>query len=149
VETLLRRYLLPLAVSLMILVMSGCVSVRLVADYDEQVDAAVTQFQRKMEHFLVSLERNIGKDEASYAHNTRFYDDLRVDLSSMRVRAAAIPDNDITTQQLALLSNSVTTLEKLHRLGISANDIPPIRTALNTSCTAILKLELAKKRGKP
>jgi len=130
------------------LVISGCASVKLMADYDEQVDVAVTQFQRKMESFLVSLERNEGQEEASYARNTKFYDEARVDLSAITVRAAAIPDNDITTRQLDLLSKNIKLLEKIHKSGINANDIPPIRTAFNTSCTAILKLELAKKRGK-
>lgn len=147
-EAVVRRYLLLLVVSLLVLATSGCASVKLIADYDEQVDVAVTQFQRKMESFLVSLERNAGTEEAAYARNTKFYDDVRVDLSAIGVRAAAIPDNDVTIQQLTLLSENVGILEKLHRFGISANDIPPIRTAFNVSCTAILRLELAKKRGK-
>jgi len=148
-KTALSRYYLPVIASLLILIMSGCSNIRLIADYDEQTDVAVTQVQRKLEQFLVSLERNIGKEEASYSRNTKFYDDIRVDLSAMRVRAAAIPDNDRTVQQIRLLTDTVDNLEKLHKLGLAANDIPPIRTAFNVSCTAILKLELAKKRGQP
>jgi len=147
-EAQLRKSLFCLFATVMLLLISGCASVKLIAEYDEQTDVAVTQIQRKVEQFLVFQERNIGKDEASYARNTEFYDEVRVDLSAMRVRAAAIPDNDITIQLLALLSENVGNLEKIHKLGISANDIPPIRTALNASCTSILKLELAKRRGK-
>jgi hypothetical protein len=132
----------------MVLVFSGCSTIRLVADYDEQTDVAVTQFQRTVETFLTSLERNMGKDEASYESNVKFYDEARVDLSAIRLRAAAMPDNELTIQQLDLLSGTLGNLEKLHKLGIDANDIPPVRTAFNVSCTAILKLELAKKRGK-
>jgi hypothetical protein len=148
VETGLRRHLFHLVVSVLMLCLSGCASVKLIADYDEQTDVAVSQFQRKTEQFLVLMERNMGTDEASYARNTKFYDESRVDLSAIRVRAAAIPDNEITVQLLALLSENIGNLEKLHRQGLGANDIPPIRTALNASCTAILKLELAKRRGK-
>lgn len=148
-KTALSRYYLPVIASLLILMVSGCTNIRLIADYDEQTDVAVTQVQRKLEQFLVSLERNIGKEEASYSRNTKFYDDIRVDLSAMRVRAAAIPNNDRTVQQIRLLTDTVDNLEKLHKLGLAANDIPPIRTAFNVSCTAILKLELAKKRGQP
>lgn len=147
-ETTLKKYLVPLVVTLLLLALSGCASIRLVADYDEQTDVAVTQIQRKMEQFLISLERNMGKDEASYAHNTKFYDELKVDLSAARVRAAAIPDNDITNQQLGYLGLNIGNLEKTHKVGIVPDDIPLIRTTFNTSCTAILKLELAKKRGK-
>ena len=148
-KTAIARHCLPVIVSLLILMVSGCTNIRLIADYDEQTDVAVTQVQRKLEQFLVSLERNIGREEASYSRNTKFYDDIRVDLSAIRVRATAIPDNDRTVQSIRLLIDTVDNLEKLHQLGLAANDIPPIRTAFNVSCTAILKLELAKKRGKP
>ena len=147
-QTILKKYLVLYVAALIMLVFSGCSTIRLIADYDEQTDIAVTQFQRKTEQFLIMLERNVGTDEASYSRNTKFYDEAKVDLSAVRVRAVAIPDNDRTVQQLDLLSDTLGDLEKLHKLGISANDIPPIRTALNVSCTAILKLELAKKRGK-
>lgn len=147
-KSAIKRYLVPLVVSLMLLALSGCSNIRLIADYDEQTDVAVTQIQRKMEQFLILMERNIGKDEASYARNTKFYDEVRIDLSAISVRAAAIPENDISIQQLGLLSDNLGNLEKIHQLGISTNDIQLIRTAFNGSCTAILKLELAKKRGK-
>jgi hypothetical protein len=147
-EAALRRYQVPIVVSLLVLIMTGCASVKLIADYDEQTDMAVTQFQRKMETFLFALERNMGKNEASYGSNAKFYDEVRVDLSAIRVRAAAIPENNISLQQLSLLADNVSNLEKLHKLGLSANDIPPARNAFNVACTAILKLEIAKKRGK-
>ena len=147
-KSTISRYLFTFAISLLILVVNGCSNIRLIADYDEQTDVGVTQIQRKLEQFLVTMERNIGKDEASYSRNSKFYDEVRVDLSAMRVRAAAIPDNDLTIRQLGLLAETLGNLEKLHKLGLSTNDIQPVRTAFNVSCTAILKLELAKKRGK-
>ncbi len=143
-----RMYLVPIMVSLLVLVMTGCASIKLIADYDEQTDVAVTQFQRKMETFLFALERNMGENEASYGSNAKFYDEVRVDLSAIRVRAAAIPQNDISMQQLSLLADNINNLEKLHKLGLGVNDIPPVRNAFNVVCTAILKLEIAKKRGK-
>lgn len=138
-------HIIPL---LLILAFAGCASIRLIADYDEQIDTSITAFQRKMETFLTSLERNAGKDEAKYENNTKFYDEIKVDLSAIRVRAAANPRNEITIKQIDLLLENVNNLEKLHKLGISAEQIAPLRTAFNASCTAILKLEIAKKRGK-
>jgi len=133
---------------LLILAFTGCASIRLIADYDEQIDTAVTDFQRKIETFLTHLERNAGKDEAKYQNNTKFYDEAKVDLSAIRVRAAAIPKNDITLKLIDLLLENISNLENLHKLGISAEQVSPIRSAINTQCTAILKLEIAKKRGK-
>jgi len=120
----------------------------LISEYDKEIDITVTAFQKKMTRFLISLERNIGKEKSEYSNNTEFYDEIRVDLSAIKVRAAAIPKNEITIKQINLLIENVSNLERLHKLGITPVDIPPLRTAFNTSCTAILKLELAKKRGK-
>ncbi|ATD01526.1 hypothetical protein PSPO_b1722 [Pseudoalteromonas spongiae UST010723-006] len=62
-------------------------------------------------------------------------------------------------QQVSLLDSSLDSLESLHKLKdkkskssgelkcISANEITPLRNAFNSSFTAILKLELEKKRG--
>lgn len=133
---------------ILILALTGCASIQLISEYDKEIDIAVTAFQKKMTRFLVSLERNIGKEKSEHRNNTEFYDEIRVDLSAIRVRAAAIPKNEITIKQINLLIENVSNLERLHKLGITPVDIPPLRTAFNTSCTAILKLELAKKRGK-
>jgi len=130
-----------------LLALSGCTSIRLIANYDEQTDTSITAFQRKMETFLTGLERNAGKPEARYEANVQFYDEARVDLSVIHVRAAAIPKNDITIKQIDLLIDSLSKLEELHGQGISREQVAPLRTAFNTTCTAILKLELAKKRG--
>lgn len=127
--------------------LSACTSIRLISEYDRETDIAVTAFQRKMEGFLISLERNIGKEEAEYKNNVGFYDGVKVDLSALRVRVAAIPKNEITIQQIDLLIGNVDNLERIHKLGITQEDIYPLRIAFNESCTAILKLELAKKRG--
>jgi hypothetical protein len=129
------------------LVLAGCTSVRLIAPYDEQTDKAVTELQRKVETFLIGLERNAGKPAGAYEANVKFYDEARVDLSSIRVRAAAIPKNDITLQQIDLLAENLRLLENLHKQGIPAGQVAPLRSAFNAGFTAILKLEIAKKRG--
>jgi len=131
-----------------IFLVTGCAGVRLISEYDRETDVAVTSFHRKIEGFLISLKRNIGKEKARYEKNTAFYDGIKVDLSAIRVRAAAIPKNEITIQQIDLLIENVDRLEAIHKLGLTCEDIPPLRTAFNEICTAILKLELAKKRGR-
>ena len=132
---------------LIVVIFTGCTSIKFVADYDEEIDRGITSFQKKMEFHLIKLERNIGKEDARYESSIDFYDQIKVDLSALKVRAAALPQNDITLQQLDLIIENVNLLEKLHKLGISSNDIEPLRNAFNISTTAILKFELAKKRG--
>jgi len=141
-----------------LLILSGC-SVKLISSYDEATDKAVTALQRKVETFLVALESQEGLPECVYDNHKKFYEEAKVDISAIRVRAEAIPKNEITIKQVALLSNSLNLLEQLHQLKkklsneqgklicISKEEIAPLRTAFNASFTAILKLELAKKRG--
>jgi len=139
-------------------VVSGC-AVKLIASYDETTDKGVTKLQRKVETFLVELESKDGLPECSYSSNESFYGESKVDLSAIKVRSEAIPKNDITIKQISLLLSSLNDLESLHKhkdkksakegklYCISKDEISPLRTAFNSSFTAILKLEIAKKRG--
>lgn len=129
------------------LVAAGCMNVRMIAHYDEQVDKGITAFQKAAESHLTTLEGQIGKPEADYPSYVAFYQQARVDLSSLRVRASAQAKNEKTVQQLDYLNKNLIMLETMHRQGLKENDIPPLRNAFNVGATAILKLELAKKRG--
>lgn len=142
-----KQISLYFALLLIVAAFSGCTSVKLIADYDETIEKGITGFHKKMETHLTKLERNLGREEAKYENYIDFYDQVKIDLSVIRVRAAALPKNEITVQQIDLIIDNVKTLEELHKLGISKNDIPPLKSAFNTGTTAILKLELAKKRG--
>jgi hypothetical protein len=144
--------------ALLLLAVSGC-TVKLIASYDETTDQNVTALQRKMETFLTELETKDGLPECSYSNNSAFYTQAKVDLSAIKVRVDAIPNNDITAEQIALLAGSLQDLQSLHQLKdkntttqgalkcISIDEIKALRSAFNASFTAILKLELAKKRG--
>ncbi len=127
--------------------LSGC-AVKLISSYDEATDKAVTALQRKTEAHLIGLEAVEGLPECKYEKHKSFYDEAKVDVSAIAVRAAAIPQNDITTESVALLANSLGSLEKLHKIAcLSKDQIAPLRILFNSSFTAILKLELAKRRG--
>lgn len=144
--------------ALLLLAMSGC-TVKLIASYDETTDQNVTALQRKMETFLTELETKDGLPECSYSNNSAFYTEAKVDLSAIKVRVDAIPNNDITAEQIVLLTSSLNDLQALHQLKdkktttegelkcVSSDEIKALRSAFNASFTAILKLELAKKRG--
>jgi hypothetical protein len=140
-----------LVASLIAIAISGCATVKLVGDYDEQIDKGVTQLQKDVETFLVKLEATADKSTArveSYDKNKKFYEDAKVALSGLRVRADSLERNSITVRMLDRLSNNLSRLERMHEGGLTKPEIElSIRGAMNSQFTAILTFELAKKRG--
>lgn len=143
------------SIVLILVVLSGC-TVKLISSYDEETDRSVTALQRRVETFLVRLDELDGSLDCTYDHHKAFYAGAKVEISAIQVRAAAIPQNEITTEQVALLSKSLGSLEELHKIKakkgpgkncLSKEEIEPVQEGFNASFTAILKLELAKKRG--
>jgi hypothetical protein len=129
------------------IIQTGC-TVKLISSYDDKTDKAVSDLQIKVETFFLTLESLEGLPECKYEQHTLFYRDAKVAASAMEVRARAIPDNDITIKQIALLKENIELLEQLHKLGcLTKEQIEPLRISFNSGFTAILKLELAKRRG--
>lgn len=129
----------------------GCSSVRFVSEYDEVLDVGTSDLQRRVETFLLDMESKAGTTAGEYAANRAFYDAVQVEHIVLRTRAQAVPNNALTVEQLDLLGTSFDKLRELHDRG-GANGLPrevvePARTALTTQFVAILRLELAKKRG--
>lgn len=126
----------------------GCVTVRLVGAYDAQVDEGATRLQRGMDAFLTRLA-SVPADDASrtYAPNRTFYIDYGVDLRALEMRAASLPRNTITVQQLEGIERSVEQLRAVHEAqnGLSTAVLPAYRDQFNQSWRAILTLELAKR----
>jgi hypothetical protein len=132
---------------LQFLIQTGC-TVRLISSYDEKTDKAITDLHKNFETFFLTLESLEGLPECKYENYTEFYKDAKVSISSIEVRARAIPDNEITIKQIALLKENIDLLEQLHIYScLSKEQIEPLRVSFNSGFTAILKLELAKKRG--
>ena len=128
------------------LIISGC-AVKLISNYDETTDKAITALHKKTEMHLVGLEVIEDLPECKYENQKKFYEEVKVDVSAIAVRAAAISKNEITVDQTTLLSKSLESLESLHKIAcLSKNQIAPLRTQFNTIFTAILKLEIAKRR---
>lgn len=130
-----------------LMVLFGC-SIKLISSYDETTDKTVTALQKKVESFFVTVESQEGLPECEYNNHKKFYDEVKVEISAIEVRARAIPNNEITIEQVELLKDSLNKLESLHKMScLSKDQIENLRIAFNSSFTAILKLEFAKKRG--
>jgi hypothetical protein len=136
---------------------------RLISEYDEATDKDVTQLQESVERFLTTLQRDAIPPGCRYSEQRAFYTNTVVAVSALMVRNEGRTKNKITVTQLGLLQDSLKTLESLHQMKeekwkqaptpdereacLSSADIDLARRNLNQSFSAILKLELAKKRG--
>lgn len=135
-------------VLLIILQFSAC-TLKLISDYDQQTDEAVVSLHKQIESLLIKIDKAIGSSKAAYSNFEKYYDEIRTDLASLQLRAKTRPLNGIQVTQLSNISNQIELLEKAHKApeGIIKEEIPIIRGAFNQAIEAILKLELAKKRG--
>ncbi|WP_374326355.1 hypothetical protein [Azonexus sp.] len=133
--------------AVVLLALTACTP-RLLAPYDEVTDRSVSALQRQTEAHLIALEAAAGTPSCAFAHHQRFYTDARIDISALAVRTAAIPGNERTAEQTTLLLASLESLRQLHRLDcLSTEQIAILRSQFNSSFTAILRLELAKRRN--
>ncbi len=131
----------------LILVTSVSCTIRLISNYDEQTDEAVTALQRKLSTFFVELESTAGTDAAHIDNHIDFYKEVDVDISAIALRVAALPKNEITQQQIKLLRDNLAKLKEIHQIGISSVElVSVIREDFDQALASILRLELAKKR---
>lgn len=132
-----------------VLLLSGC-TLKLISSYDEKTDNAITALQKEMTQFFLTVESQAGLPECKYSNHTQFYQQAKIALSAISVRVQAIEANELTIEQVELLQDSLISLEQLHQLGCFTTDqVTNLRNNFDSSITAILKLELAKKRSRP
>lgn len=126
-------------------------TVRLVADYDEVIDNGVTELHKNTTAFLIDMETKAGTPAGEYVNNTEFYVESKAEIASLILRSDSSPKNSITTQELELLSDSFDELQIIHEAqgseGLNGDLTAPLQTALGVHFGAILKFEIAKKRG--
>ena len=133
---------------MLVIATQSCTSIKLISEYDEITDKTVTELQEKISNYFVVLERTIGKDEAKYENFIDQFDNIKVDLNTLEVRAAAFDKNKIVEEQVHELTEMVNNLEALHKIGFSSiEQIKALRQPFNSAFTAIIKLQLALKRG--
>jgi len=126
---------------------AGCALSR-TAPYDPQIDAGITDLHMETTAFLQNLERRLGTPDARHGQYVEFYDHVRVVLASLRLRADVWPENERTVEQIELLARSFAALEELHRDGIDdPTTLDTVRRQFDTAFQAIMRLELAKRRG--
>jgi hypothetical protein len=137
-------------VVLLATVIGGCATIKLVADYDEKIDAGVTELHKQTEEFFIKLESTAKEDSdkvEAYTSNKKFYKDAKLKISTIRLRADATQRNSLTVRMLDKLLENINRIESDHKEGITKAELPAYRGGLTSQFTAILTFELAKKRG--
>lgn len=104
--------------------LAGCTNIRLVGDYDKAMDDGVTALQKKTESHLVRVSAVPGPKAAPYKGTESFYQDARVEISSLRVRADSTARNSLTVRMLDKLQNNYDRLERMHKEGLTVAEIP-------------------------
>ena len=134
------------------LLLSGCVT--LMAPYDEKIDDMATGLQREVGS-EIELLRDAGKPDCLYPNHAAFYRQARVDVSALAVRASAHEMNAQTITQIGDLRGALSDMEALHKIATQANrcmrpeEFSDISRGFDQITGAIVKLEIAKKRGRP
>jgi len=127
---------------------TGCSKVTLISNYDEQIDQSATDLQKEMDRFLTNLEYQAGTPEADYENNIDFYRHYLIEMRALLIRVQSHPDNQITEEQVRLMTDNLNELKAAHESGqIEAEAIQVFRDLFNQGWGAIIKLEIAKKRG--
>ncbi len=128
------------------LAVQGCFSVRFVSPYDEQTDKAVTDLYRSIAVYMADLQANPQVAEADSIARAEEYEGIRVDIGVLKLRASAKDKNEQQIQQVGLLENSWETVGKLQKANAPGQAFQSAWSGLETTLTAILKLEEAKKQ---
>jgi hypothetical protein len=159
-----QRLLYTFVISTLLFFIFSCGHVRLIAEYDEVIDQGITELQKKTEDHLSILEKKMTRmellkdgseekenlrKEVSYAASEEFYRLFRVDLRVMQSRAESYDKNDLTIKMMTALEEILKEQEGIHQRGFeTSDDVTDMRTAFTRAFKGILKLEIAKKRGK-
>jgi hypothetical protein len=124
-----------------IFVFVGC-KITLISEYDEIIDRGLSDFQRKMDFFLLSQQRI-----PPPPFDQSFYDGAISDLNVLKVRAASVPKNETTTAIISALISQVELISSTHKGGsASAIFFQIAQKTIDDDCQRALTLELAKKR---
>jgi hypothetical protein len=143
------KFALPvLVLALVVGGVAGCSNVKLISDYDQQIDVGATRLAREMDRFLVKIEDKADTPQAEYEANREFYLDYEVELRSLLLRARSHPKNSQTEEQLVRMLDSLEALKTVHELGpLPEEQIDVTRDLFAQAWQGIITLEMAKKRG--
>lgn len=167
----IRQWFIHLSIFLAIsILITGCGSVKIVANHDPAIEKGVTDLQKKVESVLTKIQKSQSDPSATYDANT--YEQIQEDINVLRTRAAAWDKNTQTVKMLdelaaAILENPTKSTETASEK--TPNGVPPVahfsiqarnkmkdpmgpedikilRTLVESHFRSILRFELLKQR---
>lgn len=153
----------PLAAFFLSLLLSACSGVKLISDYDEPTDKALTALQQLSDDFIVKMIVNAPSETNAFDKQKLFYDTADEQLRRLEFRVGSIPKNEKTVALVKDIRDALLGDGQCSAEGRSLKDLHcnpdalakgPSKVALqiarrNTNQTigAALALEIAKKQG--
>jgi hypothetical protein len=129
----------------------ACGPVRFVSPYDEVIDRGASDIYTRIVTFVDKMTPLAGKPEGTYSANSAFYSELKGSVASLQLRASVQGKNEVTIALVKELGTNVDNLRRLHEMskdaGLPSILAGPALSALETNCSAIVKFEVAKRRG--
>lgn len=119
--------------------------VSLIGEYDDSIDRGVTDVQQAAETYFTTL-----KSTPTAPFDRTFYDGMRSRLIVLSSRATLLPKYPVIVQQLSGLQrefDDFRQLDSMTRRPVSASFVAATENGVTVAVEAILKLELALKRG--
>ncbi|MGA3287049.1 MAG: hypothetical protein ABSD46_06465 [Bacteroidota bacterium] len=128
-------------------IINGCFSVKLIADYDEAVDKQVTEIYRNISTYMQDLANTPQVSGTDSIARVSKYNSVQLDISTLKLRASDKDKNSQQIQQIELLVDSWNKIGELQKLHPTKDMIQSAQSGFEITLTAILKLEIAKKRS--
>lgn len=146
---MIRRATFAVLIAALVLALAaGCVS--RVAPHDAVIAAGLADLQSSNSRFFDELLRTAGTPDAAWECHIVWYEGTRAEIAALRTRAESHGrKSDPTVEALELLQRSVAELEEAHAEGLSAGEIPVLRTLFDSQLRMLIELEAAKKRTAP
>jgi len=136
----------PLVMFLIVVLLQAC-AVTPPTDYDLVQDRAVSKLYKSITSFFLAYPSGQA-GVCEYEHFAGFYQGALLDSYALRVRAGAMPRNEVSAAQYSLLVASVERLQGVHEKGcLNAFRVQDLQASFDELFGAVLRLELDKKYG--
>ncbi|MCD4683895.1 MAG: hypothetical protein K8R86_11480 [Bacteroidales bacterium] len=129
---------------LIVLLLTGCATIRLVAPYDQITDQKVSDMQEQVVTKFTEWERNI----PPLAEEQSFYDQTESVLEILILRNQNIEKSAILVEMLQKIQENMQIIKELHQANeLSTEVIQQIKPDLMAQFNAIQKYQMALKRA--
>lgn len=97
------------------IIVSSCVPIELVSQYDETIDKETHQLQKKLDGYFTALRSSGTADDLKYKSQQKFYEVVLVDINAIQLRSGGVNNNNLTSKQVYLLKENFAYLTLLHK----------------------------------